>query len=151
MKILLLISLVLFSNSFAYAAPDVEMYEKKAYLTLSAFDCSLVAPDKKEAERFLTIGLNAGRDFIKFMRENNDLYLKTKTTIIWDLARKGPTPDFILGHIWADRLNGSIEYINQTFTELQIDYVKTIPTVEEWKLAKGTIYKEKNCNLISAK
>ena len=91
----------LFLNSICYADPNVDEYVRKSYLVISAFDCAIVAPNVKEAERLFTIDLESGREFIEFARGKADVIAKAP----WQLALlSGPTTDFILGQLYAMRV-----------------------------------------------
>lgn len=139
MRALLLICFILLPNTIAYAESNVDKQIKNAFLTLSAFECAVVSPNDKEAERLFTIGLNVGRDFIQFVQSNPDLYLKTirsQVPILWSLT-SGPTQDFILGRIYA-AMEDKI-------------YKEFSPDEELWKIKKQNMYQTKNCALLNHK
>ncbi len=133
---LLIFLLAIFPYGLAYAGPSLDQQIKNSYLTLSAFECSAVSPDEKEAERLFLVGLNSGREFIAYANAHKKNYLKDlkpKVAILWNMTG-GPSPDFILGQIYADR-------VEEVYKEFTTDK-------ELWKLKKSNMYHEKNCALL---
>lgn len=120
------------------ADPNKEIQIKNSFLTLSAFECSAVAPNDKEAERLFMLGLTAGREFIAYAQSHSDSYAKElhpHVAILWNLTN-GPSPDFILGQLYADRVDNI--------------YKEKDPLSDEalWKIKKENIYRDKNCALL---
>lgn len=138
MRSMLLFAMVLWSTSLGNAESTTEPYIKKSFLTLSAFECAVVAPNEKEAERLFALGLKAGREFIAFVQsssEQDQKTIKSKVAMLW--YQGGPTPDFILGQIYADR-------------QREI-YKEFVMHDQLWKLKKDNMYRAKNCSLIAEK
>lgn len=109
---------------------------RNSTLTLSGFECSVVAPDAAETERLFNLALNAGRDFIAFARSHPEQFaksLQSNVAMLWSQV-SGPTPDFILGQIYANR-------VEEVYKEHSSD--KRV-----WDLTRQRIYREKNCALI---
>lgn len=123
-------------TSICFADPATKNQIKNSFLTLSAFECSAIAPNDKEAERLFMLGLNAGRDFIAFAQTHSDRYAKDlhpHVAILWNMI-SGPSPDFILGQIYADR-------VNEVYKEHSSD--KAL-----WKIKTEKMYRDKNCALL---
>ena len=131
-----LIFLCLLFGTLCFADSTVENQIKNSFLTLSAFECSVVAPNEKEADRLFKLGLNAGREYIAYAQEHSDSYandLQPHVAILWNMI-SGPSPDFILGQIYANR-------VDEIYKDFSSDEV-------EWKIRKDNMYREKNCGLI---
>lgn len=138
MKLLMLFifGFMLLGNTTALADPSIENQKKNAFLVLSAFECAIVSSNEEEAIRLFNLGLNAGRDFIKFANEDIELYrkkLQSKVPLLWNMTI-GPTPDFILGQIYANRA----EHVYEDFSSDE----------ELWKLKKENMFHDKNCALL---
>lgn len=111
------------------AQPIVQEQFRLSTLALSAFDCSLLASDSKEAQRLLEVGFTAGRSFlggisnltgaerVKLSRQINSLWHevwdgKSQSVVAKPPADKlgqslwGPTTDFILGRVFSVRAAG---------------------------------------------
>ncbi|WP_221192006.1 hypothetical protein [Microbulbifer rhizosphaerae] len=105
-------------------------------MTLSAFECAVVAPNDAEAERLFMLGLKVGRGFIAYVQTHQETYakdFKPKVAILWNMT-SGPSPDFILGQIYANRAD---------------DVYENFSSDEElWKMKKQNMYREKNCALL---
>jgi hypothetical protein len=120
----LLISCFAWTN--AIAQPIVQEQTRLSKLTLTAFDCSLLATDGKEAQRLLEVGFTAGRSFLsginnlsKAERSKLSGQIDSPWHRVWDgksqsvVAKPptealgqtlwGPTVDFILGRVLSDR------------------------------------------------
>jgi len=98
---------LLLASSVARAESAVELQIRNSFLALSAFECSAVAPNDKEHERLFLLGLKAGRDFISYVQANPKTYAEDfhpKVAVLWNMT-SGPSPDFILGQIYADRVD----------------------------------------------
>ena len=135
MRIPILVALLL-SNATALADPKTDAQIKDSFLTLSAFECAVVSPNDKETERLFILGLNAGREFIAYAQSHKDSYLKDlrpKVAILWNMT-SGPSPDFILGQIYANRAD-----------EIYKEYS---PDEGLWKMKKQNMYHSKNCALL---
>jgi hypothetical protein len=118
------------------AGQNSEQYEKQALITLSAFECSAVAPSEAEAERLFKVGYKAGHAFIEYAQKNQDSYnelIRPKVPILWNTTT-GPTPDFVLGQIYS----------------FIVDKVYENYVADErlWRIKEQTMYREKNCALI---
>ena len=136
MRTLLSIALVLCLAACVHGQSSIDSEVRNSFLSLSAFECSVVAADPKETARLFTLGLNAGRQFLEFVQSNKDVYdkmLTPKIAILWNMT-SGPSPDFILGQIYADRTQ-----------EMYKDFSSD---AEVWNAKKANLYRTKNCALI---
>lgn len=82
------------------------------------------------------LGLNAGREFIAYAQAHADTYAKDlhpHVAVLWNLT-SGPSPDFILGQIYADR-------VDEVYKAYSSDEAL-------WKIKKENMYREKNCALL---
>lgn len=135
-RIYLLAGYFMLGSTVALADSSIDAQVKNAFLTLSTFECAVVSPDDKETERLFMLGLKAGRDFIEFARANPEIYrtsLSPKVPFLWNMT-SGPTPDFILGQIYAGR-------VHEVYKEFSRDE-------ELWKVKKQNMYHSKNCALL---
>jgi hypothetical protein len=135
----------------AIAQAIVREEVRLSQLTLSAFDCSLLTEDSKEAHRLLEVGFTAGRAFLDGI---NNLTKAERGQVsgkidplwqqIWDgktqsvVAKPptgslgqslwGPTTDFILGRVFSNRAAGP----NKASSD-----------------DKNSEYRERKCSLVS--
>ena len=132
------IGLFLLYGTTAYADDILEIQKKNSFLTLSAFECSAVSPNKEEQLRLFNLGLQAGRDFIRFWEAHPDSResLGPKTPMLWKLVR-GPTPDFILGQVYRGR-------VDEVYKEMPHDGEPQL-RMELWDSIQAKMYQEKNC------
>lgn len=108
---------------------------KQSQLALSAFQCGIVATDKKDQERLFKLGVENGRSFIDTMKARPDLHEKIhmKIAMLWGFVG-GPSTDFVLGQIYS---------------QLESDiYKKYDSDARIWTLTKENMYREKNCSLL---
>lgn len=139
MRIASIIGFMLLGSTAAQAGSEVDRQIKRSFLVPSAFECAVVSPNDKERERLFMLGLKAGRDFIRFVQDNTDLYRKNMSDhvpMLWNLIR-GPTPDFILGRVYADRER-------EIYKEFSSDDAL-------WNIKKRNMYDAKNCALLGEK
>jgi len=103
MKKLVFIVIIFVSNSL-FASSDIDTQIRNSIITLSAFECSLVAKKKKESERLFILGLKSGRSFLNYIQANglDKKVAESKIPSLW-LLTKEPSIDFILGLIYSDR------------------------------------------------
>jgi hypothetical protein len=108
------------------AQPIIQEQVRLSKLTLSAFECSLLADHAKEAHRLLEVGFTAGRSFlsgISNLTKAERVRLSGQLDPLWhqvwdgtsqsvvakapmdDLGQSlwGPTTDFILGRVYSER------------------------------------------------
>jgi hypothetical protein len=144
------------SNSRA----DEEISQSR--LALSAFECSLLATDNKEARRLFDIGFAAGK---KFLDETSKLTADERTRVTgqmdllwwgaWDGASDvvgptwkpstdflghsfwGPTIDFILGRVFSERAQWAYKIGGDAGVE---EFAR--------KMNRDSMYRKKNCFLI---
>jgi hypothetical protein len=150
---------ILFSLSENASAQAVVQEEARlSKLTLSAFDCALLAGDNKEAHRLLEVGHTAGRAFLSGI---NNLTKVERTRLsgqidlswqqVWDgtsqsvvakppndsLGRNlwGPTTDFILGRLFSERAALANKASGNSNTD---DHTRSVN--------KSNIYREQKCS-----
>jgi hypothetical protein len=71
-------------------------------LALSAMECSMLAPDKSDAQRLAKIGLDTGKkyfDAVAKLSEKDEKAAGKEIPAIW-IGVSGISPDFVLGRIW---------------------------------------------------
>jgi hypothetical protein len=127
---------LLLTSAVAHAESSVDLHIRNSYLTLSAFECAAVATNDKEHERLFLLGLKAGRDFISYVQANPTTYAKDfhpKVAVLWNMT-SGPSPDFILGQIYVDR-------VDEMYKDFDLDE-------QLWKMRKDKKYRDKNCALL---
>jgi hypothetical protein len=153
------IFLALSSCISVVAQPVIQEQARLSKLTLSAFECSLLADDSKEAHRLLEVGFTAGRSFLSGISNLNKadrarlsgqidpLWLQ-----VWDgtsqsvVARPptnnlsqslwGPTTDFILGRVFSERAVWATKIVGDTGTD---EHTRNA--------TKASIYRERKCSL----
>ena len=97
---------------------DLERQIRNAFLTLSAFECAIVAPNAQESERLFDIGLKSGRDFYAFTKSDRNrletaIKSKVQFPLEWYLFTRdtelqfAPGADFVLGRLFAGQVQQS--------------------------------------------
>jgi hypothetical protein len=102
-------------------------------LALSAMECSMLAPDKVDAQRLAKIGLASGKQYfaaVAKLSEENEKIASKEIPAIWK-GVSGISPDFVLGRVWQ-----KMESIVQK--SLGDDKSK-------WARKKAEKYVDKNC------
>jgi hypothetical protein len=109
-------------------------------LAVSAFECSIVAPDQTESQRLFDIGFAAGQKFLDGLsnvknEEEEEKRLKENIAILWiGKGVAGRTHDFVLGQVYSE-----IEaYIYKDFLDDK----------NSWTLKEDQMFAHKNCILI---
>jgi hypothetical protein len=111
-------------------------------LSLSAFECSVVATDKKEDARLFEVGLTAGRKFLDGMNRLEPAKMQEierEVALIW-LNKDNPSNDFVLGEVYQfirERVFHELDYYQNEGGELAI-----------LNGNKGRMFLQKNCALI---
>jgi len=111
-------------------------------LSISAFECSVVATDKKEDARLFEVGLAAGRKFLDGMNRLEPAErqkVEREVALIW-LNKDSPSKDFVLGEVYQfvrERVFHELDYYQNEGGELAI--------LNE---NKGRMFLQKNCSLI---
>lgn len=134
LRITVALLLTAWLGSVSAQSPE-EAIERQSFLSVSAFQCAVIATDPKQRERLLTLGLKIGRDFVETVKNKPDLYAKIRSRIpsLWTYIG-GPTTDFILGQVYA-QLEAYI-------------YKKFEPDERLWKMIKDNMFREKSCELL---
>jgi len=143
----------------AIAQPIVHEQARLSKLTLSAFECSLLADDGKEAHRLLEVGFTAGRSFLsgisnltKAERSRLSGQIDPLWHQVWDGTSQsvvakpptdtlghslwGPTTDFILGRVFSERA----AWVNKASGD---------PSTDEHtrNVNKASMYRERKCSI----
>ena len=111
-------------------------------LSISAFECSVVATDKKEDARLFEVGLAAGRKFLDGMNRLEPAErqkVEREVALIW-LNKDSPSKDFVLGEVYQfvrERVFHELDYYQNEGGELAI-----------LNGNKGRMFLQKNCSLI---
>ena len=94
-------------------------------LSISAFECSVVATDKKEDARLFEVGLTAGRTFldgINRLEPAERQKVEREVALIW-LSKDSPSNDFVLGEVYQfvrERVFHELVYYQNEGGELAI-------------------------------
>jgi hypothetical protein len=130
--------LLSFTSSHVSAQSNVDEEIRLSKLTVSAFECSIVAPDQTESQRLFDIGFAAGRKFLDGLsnvRNEEEKRLKENIAVLWvGKGVAGRTHDFVLGQVYS-------EIEAYTYKDLS-DYQ------ESWALKEEQMFAHKNCALI---
>ena len=147
----------------AKAQSIVEDELRLSKLTLTAFECSMLTDDSKDARKLFDIGFDAGRQFLENISElTNDERTEVSGQMdllwwgVWDGKSKsivgqsmkplptflghslwGPTIDFILGRVFSNRAEWVYKIEGGDDANEQTR-----------NLNKSSMYREKNCFLI---
>ncbi len=135
----LILCLVLsLTSSHVNAQSNVDEEIRLSKLAVSAFECSIVAPDQKESQRLFGIGFAAGHQFLDGLSNfTNDEEKRIKENIagLWiGKGVAGRTHDFVLGQVYS-------EIEAYTYNEFS-DYQKS------WALKEEQMFAHKSCALI---
>jgi hypothetical protein len=142
----------------AAAQAIVQEQVRLSNLTLSSFECSLLAEDHREAHRLLEVGFTAGRAFLSGIsnltraeRTRLSGQIDSLWKYVWDgtsqsvVAKSptnslgqslwGPTIDFILGRMFSERVAWAIKVGGDGNADEQIKN-------------KSDMYRELKCSLM---
>ena len=90
------------ANAQAYVDEEIRLSK----LTVSAFECSIVAPDQTESQRLFDIGFAAGQKFLDGLskvKNEEEKRLKENIAIFWiGKGVAGRTHDFVLGQVYSE-------------------------------------------------
>jgi hypothetical protein len=148
-----------FASVNAIAQPIIQEEVRLSKLTLSAFECAVLAGDSKEAHRLLEVGFTAGRSFLsgisnltKAERAKMSGQIDQLWHQVWDGTSQsvvakpptdalgqslwGPTTDFILGRVFSQRA----AWVNAASGDPNIDE-------QTRNLKKVDMYRERKCSL----
>ena len=129
-----------FTCAHVNAQSRVDEEIRLSKLAVSAFECSIVAPDQTESQRLFDIGFAAGQKFLDGLsnvknEEEEEKRLKENIAILWiGKGVAGRTHDFVLGQVYSE-----IEaYIYKDFLDDK----------NSWTLKEDQMFAHKNCILI---
>ena len=126
------------SSEDVNAQSNVDEEIRLSKLTVSAFECSIVAPDQKESQRLFDIGFAAGQKFLdglsNFTNEEAKR-LKENIAVLWiGKGVPGRTHDFVLGQVYSEI---------EAYT-----YKDVLDDRKSWALKEEQTFAHKNCALI---
>ncbi len=127
-----------FTTSHVSAQSNVDEEIRLSKFAVSAFECSIVAPDQTESQRLFDIGFAAGRRFLDGLsnvRNEEEKRLKENIAVLWiGKGVAGRTHDFVLGQVYSE-----IEaYAYKDFFDDK----------KSWTLKEEQVFAHKNCALI---
>jgi hypothetical protein len=122
------------ANAQAYVDEEIRLSK----LTVSAFECSIVAPDQTESQRLFDIGFAAGQKFLDGLskvKNEEEKRLKENIAIFWiGKGVAGRTHDFVLGQVYSEI---------EAYT-----YKDFLDDKKSWILKEEQMFAHKNCALI---
>lgn len=118
----------------AFGQQDTEYIQEKALLAVAAFDCSVVATDEAEVERLFLLGYESGREFLNLVRGDIE-DLDFEVLPLWTLYG-GPSTDFILGQVYANRVNSVY------------DSRSNLDSESAWTERMTLLYERRNCRFV---
>ena len=135
----LILCLVLsLTSSHVNAQSNVDEEIRLSKLTVSAFECSIVAPDQTESQRLFDIGFAAGQKFLDGLsnvRNGEEKQLKENIAALWiGKGLAGRTHDFVLGQVYSEI---------EAYT-----YKDFLDDKKSWTLKEDQMFAHKNCALI---
>lgn len=143
-KIILMAFLAL-SVAPTATAQNSKAYAQMATASWSAFECSSLAStvgNRKEQERLFLYGYEQGKTFISAVQagkvEQKDL--SSEAPWIMLLLLEGPSPDFMLGRIYASAQDSALKEVFKTGDHFNSDEEQRIIAVNE--------FRKLNCQLI---
>jgi len=127
-----------FTSSHVNAQSNVDEEIRLSKLAVSAFECSIVAPDQAESQRLFDIGFAAGQKFLDGLsnvRNEEEKRLKENIAVLWiGKGVSGRTHDFVLGQVYSEI---------EAYT-----YKDFLDDKESWTLKQDQMFAHKNCALI---
>jgi len=127
-----------FTSEHANAQTYVDEEIRLSKLTVSAFECSIVAPDQTESQRLFDIGFAAGQKFLDGLsniKNEEEKRLKENIAVLWiGKGVAGRTHDFVLGQVYSEI---------EAYT-----YKDFLDDKKSWTLKEEQVFAHKNCALI---
>ena len=127
-----------FTSSHVNAQSNVDEEIRLSKMTVSAFECSIVAPDQTESQRLFDIGFAAGQKFLDGLsnvRNEETKQLKENIAAFWiGKGVAGRTHDFVLGQVYSEI---------EAYT-----YKDFLDDKKSWILKEEQMFAHKNCALI---
>lgn len=116
---------------------DIPTAKAKSALALSAFECSHLAANDRDASRLFNVGLLNGREFLRFADNNATGYKSIETEIdpIWSTGGNRPSADFKLGEINAASLSRVLTYRGRW-------------NDDAWSARRDALFAERNCGFL---
>ena len=139
------VGFVLATIALQSTAQDSAAYARMARATSSAFECSALAAKLKkpaEQERLFNFGYGQGKEFMAALQAGNvkqeDLSANAPVGML--LRLEGPTPDFMLGRVYAAAEENALENVYRVGDRFN--------SKEEQALAASAEFESSNCELI---
>lgn len=102
-----------FASQGVKAQSRVEEAVRLSQLTISAFECSVLAVDQKEGKRLWDIGFAAGHKFLDelgSLTDEEDKKVSQNIAMLWNFI-SGPSHDFVLGRLYDDRITNVLKTV----------------------------------------
>lgn len=138
MRYLILVAAVLGVTACQQKADiDIPTARTRAALTLTAFECSQLAPSPADSSRLFNVGLDAGRDFLAFQEKNSSGYRSLAPSLdpAWSSTEARPSADFRLGELYSA-------------SSLRVDEMRGRWNDREWQERRTALYEQRNCAFI---
>jgi hypothetical protein len=119
--------------SVTIAETRIDEAVRLSKLTLSAIECSILAPDKADAQRLAEVGLASGKkyfDAVAKLSEEEEKIASKDIPTMWK-GVSGISPDFVLGRVWQKMEN--------------IVHKSLGGDTSKWAREKAKKYVDKNC------
>ena len=132
-----LIAAITFSFS-VQADTAADYYVKLSFLSPKAFECSVLASNETEQARLFAVGLDSGRKFIQFRKNNPEGFTAIESSIpmLWIASTRlsGVSDDLVLGQVYTMMV---VALVSGT-SDQDLDN----------SLKKGELFSGKGCDLI---
>jgi len=116
---------------------DIPTAQTRAALALSAFECSHLATTQADTSRLFNVGLESGRDFLRFAETNANGYrsLVPQLDPAWVRVENRPSVDFKLGELHAITVARAMSWRRGLGDSA-------------WEARRETLYEGKNCQFL---
>ena len=116
---------------------DIPTAQTRAALALSAFECSHLATTQADTSRLFNVGLESGRDFLRFAEANANGYRSIVPQVdpAWVRVESRPTVDFKLGELHAITVARALSWRRGLGDSA-------------WEARREALYREKNCQFL---
>ena len=117
---------------------DIPTAQTRAALSLSAFECSHLATSQADTSRLFNVGLESGRDFLRFADGNVNGYrsLAPQVDPAWVQVENRPSVDFKLGELHAITVARAMAWRRGLGDNA-------------WEARREALYREKNCQFLA--
>jgi hypothetical protein len=125
-----------FFSGTTQAAPTEDQLVRLSKLSMTALQCTYLAPNPAEADRLLVVGVEAGRRYVELARRERKSLDRAQDNIpgIY-LQIDGPSADFVIG-----RAHGVAQ------ARLDIDEIEAMRTgAAKYRTFRPSEYKRRDC------